>query len=289
MKFSEIYGDNQFHFSLEIFPPKTQDGVTRLIEELNQLKQIHPAYVSVTYGAMGTTRDLTKDLSLQIHQELNLNIAFHFTCIGSSKEEMRNYVTGLREKGIHLIVALRGDKPKDIQNYQPPLEGFRYANELISFLHEINGFSIAAAGYPEKHIEAPNIKTDLENLKRKVDAGASVIITQLFFNNQLFYDWVNQVRKIGIQIPIIAGIMPILNLKQIQRITKICGASLPIKLFNNLERSSHDEKAMRQVGIDHATEQCRDLIQNRVSGIHFYCLNKSYSVLKIVDSCSDLV
>lgn len=287
MKFSTLYNDGKFHFSLEVFPPKTSLGVEKLFCELNLLQSIQPAYVSVTYGAMGSTRDLTKDLALRIYQELKMNIAFHFTCIGSSKNEIRDYVTDLHAKGIKLVVALRGDKPSP--DYKPPEDGFFHANELVRYLHELADFSIAVAGYPEKHVEAKNLESDLENLKRKVDAGAEIIITQLFFDNTDFYHWLEKVRKAGITIPVIAGIMPLLNLNQIQRITKMCGAKLPDSLISKLEKFKNDELAMKGVGIEHATKQCLDLIQNKMAGIHFYCLNQSHSVLKIVKNCQNQV
>lgn len=286
MRFSKLYQDGKFHFSLEIFPPKTRAGVDKLFHELNLLKSIHPAYVSVTYGAMGSTRDLTKDLALQIYQELKMNIAFHFTCVGSGKNEIRDYVTDLHAKGIKLVVALRGDKPTP--DYVPPPDGFHHANELVSYLHKLDDFSIAVAGYPEKHIEAGSLESDLENLKRKVDAGAEIIITQLFFDNSDYYSWLEKVYKKGITIPVIAGIMPILNLNQIQRITKMCGAKLPQSLIHKLEKVKDDEFAMKEVGIEHATLQCLDLIQNKSKGIHFYCLNQSHSVLRIVENCDQI-
>lgn len=289
LRFSEIYADKSFHYSIEVYPPKTEKGVENLLKELEELKAISPAYVSVTYGAMGTTRALTKDLAIRIHDQLKINTAFHFTCIGSGRKEIKKYVNSLRERGIELIVALRGDYPRDNPSYRPPADGFRYANELVDYLKSINDFSIAVAGYPETHVEAPSPEADLENLKRKVDAGADVIITQLFFDNRDFYNWVKKVRKLGITVPIIAGIMPILKLSQIQKITGLCGARIPKDLVKKLKACGEDEDAMRDVGVRYAIEQCRDLIKNNVAGIHFYCLNKAYSVLRVVKACQDLV
>lgn len=287
MQFSEIYTDGKFHFSLEVFPPKTPNGVATLFVELTKLKKIDPVYVSVTYGAMGSTRDLTKDLAIKIHDKLGLNTAFHFTCVGSGRGEIRKYVNDLARRGIKLIVALRGDKPQDAKEFMPPSDGFCYANELVAFLSGFNKFSMAVAGYPEKHIEAQSLEKDIENLKRKVDAGADIIITQLFFDNDNFYRWVDRVRGVGITIPIVAGIMPILKLSQIQRITSMCGAKIPKNLIDRLEKCADDD-AVTQVGVDHASAQCLDLIKNGVSGIHFYCLNKAYSVLKVVEACQTL-
>lgn len=285
MRFSEIYKNKSPRFSIEIFPPKTPQGVLSLLSELKQLSVIDPAYVSVTYGAMGSTRDLTQDLAIHVHEELGLNTAFHFTCVGSGREDIKRYVDYLHGRGINMVVALRGDRPLDQASFEPPTDGFSHANELVSYLKGLNDFSIAVAGYPEKHPEAIDLNGDIDNLKRKVDAGADVIITQLFFDNALFYRWVEKVRKANIQIPIIAGIMPILKLAQIKRISTMCGATMPIELISQLEKSQDNDAAMIQIGIDHATAQCRDLMKQNVAGIHFYCLNKAHSVLQIAKNC----
>jgi len=283
MNFSDIY-KNQFRYSVEVFPPKTEEGVKNLIKTLHKLEAISPAYVSVTYGAMGSTRDLTKDLAFRIYDEIKSHTAFHFTCVGSGRQEILKYVEVLSTKGINLILALRGDIPKDQTEFIPPEDGFGYANELVSFLKEKNNLSVAVAGYPEKHPEAPSLETDIENLKRKVDAGAEVIITQLFFENPIFYKWLDKVRQAGITVPVIPGIMPILKLSQIKRITELSGARLPKDLLDKLAACKEDETAMPDVGIEIAAKQCRDLKENGVPGIHFYCMNKAYSVLKIVET-----
>lgn len=289
MSFSDIYQKGPFRFSVEVFPPKTEKGLSNLLQELQKLKAIDPAYISVTYGAMGSTRDLTKDLATQVFEQTRVPTAFHFTCVGGTREEIKSYVTAMHKQGLNLVVALRGDPPQNETEFQPPKDGFAYANELVEYLKSIDDFSIAVAGYPEKHVQAPDLETDIQNLKRKIDAGASVIITQLFYDNQDFYAWSKRVREVGIHVPIIAGIMPIASLKQIQRITQMCGAKLPTDLLSQLEACDDDADKMRQVGIEHATKQCRDLIQNGVQGIHFYCLNKAESTLKIVEACQDLV
>jgi len=280
MSFGQFY--SRFRYSIEVFPPKTDEGVKNVFKELAALKVIDPAFISVTYGAFGSTRDLTKDLALRIKRELNLEAAFHFTCVGSGRSAIRQYVTELRDNGINLVVALRGDKPPGMETFVPPPDGFSYASELVAYLQEIGGFSLAVAGYPEKHIEAPSLEVDINNLKRKVDAGADIIITQIFYDNADYYRYVEKVRASGVAIPVIAGIMPIMNLKQIQRITGLCGAKLPSQLLARLEACGDDEAAMREVGIDHAAAQCRDLIAHGAPGIHFYALNKAHSVLQVV-------
>ena len=284
IRFSDFYQNKQTTFSIEIYPPKTERGALHLFEELTLLKAIHPAFVSVTYGAMGSTRHLTKDLALKIHQELEMTTAFHFTCVGLYKEEIKKYVNKLADAGLSLVVALRGDIPTEMGTvFVPPANGFCYANELVLYLREFNRFSIAVAGYPEKHIEAKSFDEDLKNLKRKVESGADIIITQLFFDNEDYYRFVDRVRKMGIHQPVIAGIMPILSFEQIEKITKMCGAKVPQNLSERLLLAKEDPQKIRQIGIEHAIRQCQDLVKQGVPGIHFYCLNKSYAVLKVVE------
>lgn len=281
-KYSNFYKNNVFRLSVEVFPPKTETGVNSLVEELEKIKKINPAYVSVTYGAMGSTRNLTGDLVVRIQSELQIPTAFHFTCVGLGKGAIKDYVNHLHDQNINLVVGLRGDKPSE--DYQAPEDGFSYANELVSYLKTIHDFSIAVAGYPEKHIEAPSLEVDIDNLKRKVDAGADVIITQLFYNNNLFYDWLDKIRQKGIQIPVIPGIMPILSLKQISRITSLCGATLPKDLLKDLESHQEDAEATLKIGEDFAANQCLDLKANGLPGAHLYSLNKSRACLKISES-----
>lgn len=282
MNFTDLYSKG-FQYSLEVFPPKTGRGIEILIAHLKDLENINPAYVSVTYGAMGSTRDLTKELAFKLYDEIKAYTAFHFTCVGSSRADIKEYVDALFQKGINLVLALRGDWPNEQVLEHPLQDGFSYANELMSYLKELQNFSIAVAGYPEKHPEACSMEEDIDHLKRKVDTGAEVILTQLFFDNQFYFDWLEKVRKAGITIPVVPGIMPIIKLSQVQRITNMCGAMIPQALLEQLEKCGDDEESMRDIGVEHAIKQCQDLKNNKVPGIHFYCLNKSYSVLKIVD------
>lgn len=279
MRFSDFYNSGRHKYSFEVFPPKDETGVVSLIAALKRLAVFDPAFVSVTYGAMGSTRDLTRDLALRVRRETGLVTAFHFTCVGADRESVRAYVHRLKQEGIDLVVALRGDAP---QGGERPASDFSYANELVSYLREIDGFSIAVAGYPEGHVEAPDKETDLKNLKRKVDAGADVVLTQLFYDNRDYFDFVDRARKIGIAVPIVPGIMPILNLKQIEKITKMCGAKLPDDLHRNLEQAQGDPETMRMVGVGHAIRQCRELIGRGVPGIHFYILNRAESTSEIL-------
>ncbi len=284
MNFKDFYKKGKQAFSFEIFPPKDEQGVVGLFSELKDLASFDPAFISVTYGAGGTTRDWTRDLAIRIHRELNLNTAFHFTCVGSSREEIKNYVERLKKEGLNLIVALRGDPPKGAVRFEKPADGFQYASELVSFLRSIDGFSMAVAGYPEGHVEAVSIDADLLHLKEKVDAGADVVITQLFFDNRDYFDFVKRARALGITVPIIPGIMPVLGLKQLERITTLGGTKIPPALHEELRKNQEYPDVLRDIGIRHATHQCQELLKHGVSGIHFYILNKAYSTKKILEA-----
>ena len=293
MKFSELYKNTKKPaISFEIFPPKTANGIENLKSVLRELSTLSPDFISVTYGAMGTTRDKTIDISNYIKNQLKIETACHLTCVGADRKEIDLFLTKIMTHGIDNIVALRGDPPVGEKNFVPPPDGYTYANELV---HHIRGFEkrntkfninfgIAIAGYPEKHLEAPNFEIDLENLKRKVDAGADIIITQLFFDNQHYYDYVKKVREVGIDIPIIPGLMPILSSKQIMKITNMCGTNFPEKLKNKLENSADNDAYAEELGIKQCIMQAKDLLENGVPGIHFYVLNKSAHIKRILSS-----
>lgn len=283
MGFAQFYSDPQkFVCSVEVFPPKTAAGTAALLHELELLKPISPAFVSVTYGAMGSTRNLTEDLALQIFENTKIPTAFHFTCIGSGRQEIAEYVRHLAEKGLDLVVALRGDLPEGQGKFVPPIDGFAHANELVAYLKTLWPLSIAVAGYPEKHKEAVSLEIDLQNLKRKVDAGADAVLTQLFFNNDDFYRFVDAARVLQIHVPIIPGIMPIQNLKQLEKITAMCAAKIPQNLRSKLEHYAQNAEAQIEIGIEHAQAQCADLQKQGVAGVHFYSLNKANPVLQIM-------
>lgn len=284
LNFKDFYKPGKITFSFETFPPKDEAGVIGLFEALKELAPFKPAFISVTYGAGGSTRDLTRDLAVRIHRELKLATAFHFTCVGADREAIREYVEHLKKEGLNLVVALRGDPPKGGAKFVKPTDGFSYASELVRYLREINGFSIAVAGYPEGHIETKSKKEDLIHLKEKVDSGADIVITQLFFDNADYFDFVARAKKTGIGVPIIPGILPVLNLKQLQRITTLSGARIPDDLQAELNACGEDTDKMREVGVRWAIKQCRDLIDNGVPGIHFYILNKAASTRKIIEN-----
>ncbi len=289
MKINLILEKVRPSFSFEFFPPKDDAGFAQLFQAIDHLKECQPTYVSVTYGAMGTTRSKTLDLVQRIKNEIGIESMAHLTCVGSDAEEIRQVLDALRDGGIDNVLALRGDPPQGQDQFVKTENGFGFANELVEFIRKNYDFSVGLAGYPEGHVECPHKVRDLEHLKRKVDAGADFIVTQLFFDNDHYYDFLERAHAVGIDVPIIPGIMPILNLKQVIRFTKMCGATIPADLMTRLEAHAEDPDAVREIGIEHATEQCEKLIQHGAQGIHFYTLNKSKATLKIYDSLKKFV
>lgn len=287
MHFKNFYQTKSPVFSFELFPPKNQKQKQSFLNEVAALARLKPTFFSVTYGAMGSTRDLTGDLALFIHKNLHIPAAFHFTCVGSNKEQIFNFVEHLKKQGLNLIVSLRGDPPKGQTKFTAQKDGFQYANELVSYLKEIGGFSQAVAGYPEGHLEAKDLKSDLEYLKQKVDCGAEVILTQLFYDNARFYDFIDRAQKIGIDVPIVPGIMPLTRLAQIDKIAHMAGAYIPQKLKKQVEKFRDQPAEFYQMGIDFTIDQCHDLLQNKVPGIHFYTLNKAAPMEAIFKELAD--
>jgi methylenetetrahydrofolate reductase (NADPH) len=284
MKISQILNQGQETFSFEFFPPKTDEGFTQLYQTIENLKSWNPGYVSVTYGAGGSTRSKTIDLVGRIKGQIGLEGMAHLTCVGHTTDEIRGILDVLEEKGIENILALRGDPPQGEEKFVKTENGFEYGNELVAFIRKNYSFCLGIAGYPEGHVECSDRGRDLDNLKRKVDAGADFIVTQLFFDNRVFIDFTEKVRAIGIQIPIIPGIMPIINAKQTKRFTKMCGASIPSDLLAQLEKNQEDSVAIGKIGVEHATRQCDELLKMGVPGIHFYTLNKSKATLNILEN-----
>lgn len=269
--------------SFEFFPPKTPEGSEALFATISELRALEPAYVSVTYGAGGSTRQLTHDLVVRLSRELNFTIVSHLTCVGASQSEIHQILERYQQSGIHNILALRGDPPKEAAGaFTPHPDGFRYAAELVAFIKKnFPQMGIGVAGFPEGHPETPNRLKEMEYLKAKVDAGADYICTQLFFDNRDFYDYRERCELAGIRVPIIAGIMPITSRKGMQRMAELAlGSRFPAKLLRALARAEDDDYA-ENVGIHWATEQVLDLIDNGVAGVHFYTLNKSKATLRI--------
>ena len=282
MRIGELLQRHGTTFSFEFFPPKSEEAVEAMVERARELARLRPAFVSVTYGAGGSTRDRTRDLVVRLHSEVKLDTAAHLTCVGHSREQLTDLLTLYRQQGIRNIVALRGDAA-DPQGFVAHESGFRYAHQLVELIRARFGdaFGIAVAGYPEGHPETPNKLIDLDNLKRKVDAGADVVITQLFFDNRDFYDFRERCELAGITVPIVAGIMPVLSWKGIQRMAGLCGSRIPARLLSRLQRAGDDEAAVTQIGVDWAVQQCRDLLQHQARGIHFYTLNRSTATTEI--------
>jgi len=282
MKLKEIYSSGSPVISFEIFPPKADtqnysDKIDSLFGELKILCKYNPAFISVTYGAGGSTRDKTLELVVKIKNELGLLPTPHFTCVGASKSEILEYIKEVEDAGIENIVALRGDPPKGQDSFVRPKDGFGYANELVEFIRANTNLGIAVAGYPEVHPEAESAKDDLINLKRKVDAGADVVITQVFFDNSYYFEFVQKARKSGISIPIVPGILPITNIAQVERMVAMSGTKIPENLTNSLKKFENYPDAIKKLGIEFAIKQCKELLKNDVPGIHFYPLNKSFA------------
>lgn len=286
MRIPELYKKNGPVFSFEFFPPKTQEAEEKLFEVAHELKALRPGFISVTYGAMGTTRTNTLRIVSRFKKEVGLEAAAHLTCIAHNRAEIDAVLQDLTNAGIENIVALRGDVPQDPTSVKELDRDFRYALELVQHIRKHSqfskSFSLIVAGYPETHVECRDKKKDLEHLKRKVDAGADAIITQLFFNNTDYFDFVERARKEGINIPIIPGIMPVTNGSQIKRFADMCGASIPEKIRTSIEKLGDDLTAIESYGIEYASQQCQELLEKGVPGIHFYTLNKSRATREIV-------
>lgn len=267
--------------SFEFFPPKTEAGFTTLFETIDELRQIKPSFVTVTYGAGGSTRGKTIELVERIQNELDLRSMAHLTCVGHSADEIGGIVDELWETGVRNIMALRGDPPSGQSQFTVTEGGFAYANELVEYIQGRHDFCIGVAGYPEGHPQCLNHVRDVENVKKKIDAGGTFVTSQLFFDNVDFYRFRGRCDQAGIHVPIIAGIMPIVNVAQIKRFVGMCGARIPHPLLTRLEAVEHDADAVYKVGVEHAIEQCQHLLAHNVEGIHFYTLNKSPSTVEV--------
>lgn len=268
--------------SFEFFPPKTDAGFDKLRQTIASLKPLAPTYVSVTYGAGGSTRGKTVELVSEIQNDLALTAMAHLTCVDHTKDEIGEVLDQLWANGVRNVLALRGDPPAGSRSFTPVENGFANSGDLVSFVKSRHDFFVAVAGYPEGHPECLNKTRDLEHLKQKVEAGADQVITQLFFDNADFFAWRERCHDMGIHVPIVAGIMPIQNVGQIKRFVGMCGAKIPHPLLTKLESLEADPAAVERAGIDYATRQCQDLIFHGVDGLHFYTLNKSTATVEIV-------
>ena len=273
--------------SFEFSPPRDDAGFEQLYKTIDRLKPLQPSYVSVTYGAGGSTRRKTVEISGRIQNEIGLRCMAHLTCVGHTKGEIAEIVDSLYNDGIRNILALRGDPPQNERWFSATEGGFANSSELVAFIRErYPDVCIGVGGYPEGHPECLNKTRDLEHLKQKIDSGANLVITQLFFDNDDFRRWREEAQRLGMNAPIIAGIMPIKNVAQIKRFVTRCGAKIPQPLLQKMETVEEDADAVYRVGVDHAIAQCRDLLADGIAdGIHFYTLNLSKAT---VDICRTL-
>lgn len=279
---SELFAQHRPLRSLEFFPPKDDAGVEALRQTAAALKKISPDFVSVTYGAGGSTRERTAQVSRLLRTEIGFTVMPHLTCVGHSRDELNRVADDLHSGGYRNIMTLRGDPPKGQTEFVPYKDGLRYGSDLVALLKARHAdFCLGVGGYPEKHPEAPTLEVDLDNLKRKVDAGAAFVTTQLFFDNAVYYRFVEQCRARGITVPIVPGIMPVLSLKQIKRFTEMCGASLPAKLIKRLEAAGEAPEIVESVGNEWAVTQIRDLLAHGAPGYHLYIMNRAKSALAL--------
>ncbi|HXE55532.1 MAG TPA: methylenetetrahydrofolate reductase [NAD(P)H] [Tepidisphaeraceae bacterium] len=281
MRIDQVLGLGKPSVSFEFFPPKTEAGFQQLFQTVDELHPLHPTYVSVTYGAGGSTRQKTVELVERIQRELKIRSMAHLTCVGHTADELGGILDELWAAGIRNVLALRGDPPAGQSQFVATEGGFANADQLVGYVKSRHDFCIGVAGYPEGHPQCLNKTRDLEHLKRKVDNGGCLVITQLFFDNDDFYRFRDAARTTGIKVPIVAGIMPILNVAQIKRFVSMCGAKIPHPLLLRLENLEQDAEAVYAAGVEYATKQCQDLLHNSVDGLHFYTLNRSKATVQI--------
>ena len=300
MHILDVFDRHPTTFSFEFFPPKSASAAESLYQSIHELEALKPSFVSVTYGAGGSTREMTHDLVVRIKTESSITTVPHLTCVCHQERDIREILERYTRHGICNVLALGGDPPRDKAGWDRSQDAFRYAADLVAFIRKFNdeaghgdrrGFGIGVAGFPEGHPGTPNRLEEMDHLKQKVDAGADYICTQLFFNNDDFYDFRERCELAGIRVPIIAGVMPITSGKGMRRMAELAaGARYPARLLKAIARCGEDEEAVARVGLHWATEQCRDLLDNQVRGIHFYTLNKSdatrtiYRNLGVTDS-----
>ena len=283
MRIGEAYEGERPVFSFEFFPPETDAGAENLMRSAADLKAaVQPDYISVTYGAGGTTRDRSFEVVTKIHKDLGIRTMAHQTCVAATRDHIASNVERLWNSGIMNILALRGDPPEDEETFTPPENGYSHASDLIEWIRENTEMEVGAACYPEKHPESPDAEDDLNWTAHKVEVGASFLITQLFFDNTRYFDFVERARENGIKAPIVPGIMPITNVNQIERFTKMCGASIPEDLRERLHAVADDPAVVMATGIEHAITQCRELLERGAPGLHFYTLNKSHATRSIL-------
>lgn len=283
MKVRDLFRSQAQTFSFEFFPPKTTEDIDLLFERARELQPLGPSFISVTYGAGGSTRRNTIDIVCRMQQELGIVAVAHLTCVGHSQDELRDVLSELQERGVENLMCLRGDPPKGQTNFVPAPDGFANAYQLVTLARSLGDFSIGVAGYPELHPECPDKDLDLQHLKEKVVCGADFVTTQLFFDNNDYFDFCRRARAVGITSRIVPGIWPITNYKQIQRVAQMCGATLPEALRRKLEPVADDQQAVFEIGIAWASRQCEELLAGGAPGIHFYTMNRSHATQRIFE------
>ena len=279
MRISDIYEKDEPVLSLEVFPPKPGYSLKTVFRTLDHLCDLNPSFVSVTYASQGESTNRTVEIASRVRDEYECESLAHMTCIGHTRQEVASVLDSLEARGVENILALRGDMPSDSSGI---VRDYHFASELIAEIADRGSFCVGAAAYPEGHIESKRISHDLENLKRKVDAGAEFLITQLFFDNRIFYDFMERARYRNIDVPIVPGIMPILNYKQIKRILMMCEVSIPAKLLNMFDKYSNDPGDLAKAGVDYATEQVSELVEEGAQGIHLYTMNRVPQIREII-------
>ena len=284
MRIGRFIAEKERSLSFEFFPPKDKEAEDRLFDSVARFRTLNPAFVSVTYGAGGGTLKNTRHVILRILQETSLVPMPHLTCVDQSRNQLEAILKDYIEHGIENILALRGDPPKGAEKFTTPKDGFCYAKDLVRLAASLSGFSIGVAVYPEGHCESPNLEMDMYYTKQKIDAGADFAITQMFFDNNYFYDFLERAAKAGIKIPVIPGIMAITDIDRIKKFSQTCGATLPDKIIRRFEAVGSTAEQAKKLGIDIATEQCANLLQHGVRYFHFYTLNQSDAVLQIVSN-----
>lgn len=283
MRISDCFDAGKPVFSFEFFPPKNEEGVQRLFQTVAELAPLQPSFVSVTYGAGGSTREMTIDLVARIKREIGLEAMAHLTCVGHTAAELEAILRRLQQEGIENILALRGDPPKGQTEFVRTEDGFGYAQELVRFIRERFDFCLGAACYPERHIESADHNSDLQRLVEKAASGVNFLVTQLFFDAADYFAFVERARAAGVTQPIVPGIMPVTNVAQLERFTSLCGASIPVALQERLVAVRHDDEAVIRTGVEWAADQCRALLAGGAPGIHFYTLNRSRSTRAVFE------
>jgi methylenetetrahydrofolate reductase (NADPH) len=282
MKIRDILASGRFSLSFEVFPPKRDGNIENLYKTIEELQTVQPDFISVTYGAGGGTRDTTVEIASKIKTVLGVETLAHLTCVQATAEDIADILEEFRRNNLENILALRGDPPGDAEMFVKTAGGFGFANELVDFITSQGDFCVGVAGYPEVHIEAPSAEADLENLKRKVDAGGEFIITQVFFENDAFYRFRDRALKAGINVPVIPGIFPVFNTKQIPKITELSNSKIPSSFLDKLEKASDRPAEAEKYGVEFAVRQGADLVRNDAVGLHFCSMNRSSHVLKIL-------